>query len=62
LKNYPKIGKWYRVSEKIMKDSEGNSYHALFRKGRENTVAEWLLDAINGDLKDYGTDLIRKKY
>ena len=45
-----------------MKDSEGNSYHALFRKGRENTVAEWLLDAINGDLKDYGTDLIRKKY
>ena len=45
-----------------MKDSEGNSYHALFRKGRENTVAEWLLDAINGDLKDYGTDLVKKKY
>ena len=34
----PTIGKWYRVSDKAMKDSEGNSYHALFRKGSENKV------------------------
>ena len=38
LKQNPKIGKWYRVADKVMKDSEGNSYHALFRKGSENKV------------------------
>ena len=38
LKEDPKIGKWYRVYESGMKDSEGNSYHALFKKGSENKV------------------------
>ena len=38
IKENPTIGKWYRVSDKAMKDSEGNSYHALFRKGSENKV------------------------
>ena len=38
LKNDPKIGKWYRVSDSVMKDSEGHSYHALFKKGSENKV------------------------
>ena len=38
LKEEPKIGKWYRVYENGMKDSEGNSYHALFKKGSENKV------------------------
>lgn len=38
LKNNPKINKWYRVSDSVMKDSEGNSYHALFKKGSENKV------------------------
>jgi len=32
LKKEPKIGKWYRVSDSVMKDSEGGSYHALFKK------------------------------
>ena len=38
LKNNPKINKWYSVSDSVMKDSEGNSYHALFKKGSENKV------------------------
>lgn len=38
IKNMPKTDKWYRVSSKEMKDSEGNSYHALFKKGKENKV------------------------
>ncbi len=38
LKKNPAIGKWYRVADSGMKDSEGNSYHALFRKGSENKV------------------------
>ncbi|MBR5949157.1 MAG: hypothetical protein IKZ82_11030 [Clostridia bacterium] len=27
LKENPKVGKWYRVSDKKMKDSEGHGYH-----------------------------------
>ena len=38
IKENPKTTKWYRVSDKAMKDSEGNSYHALFKKGSENNV------------------------
>ena len=38
LKADPAVGKWYRVADSAMKDSEGNSYHALFKKGSENKV------------------------
>ena len=38
IKDDPKIGKWYRVSDSSMKDSEGGSYHALFKKGSGNGV------------------------
>lgn len=38
LKENPSIGKWYSVSTSEMKDSEGNAYHALFKKGSENKV------------------------
>lgn len=38
LKAAPAVGKWYRVADSAMKDSEGNSYHALFKKGSENKV------------------------
>ena len=38
LKDNPTVGKWYRVSDSKMKDSEGNGYHALFKKGSENKV------------------------
>lgn len=38
LKTDPTVGKWYRVSDSGMKDSEGHSYHALFKKGSENKV------------------------
>lgn len=38
LKKNPVVGKWYRVSDREMKDSEGGSYHALFKKGSENNV------------------------
>lgn len=38
LKENPTVGKWYRVTSSEMKDSEGNSYHALFKKGTENKV------------------------
>ena len=32
IKENPKVNKWYRVSDKVMKDSEGHKYHALFKK------------------------------
>lgn len=38
LKEKPTIGKWYRVASSKMKDSEGGSYHAFFKKGSENKV------------------------
>lgn len=38
LKENPSIGKWYSVSTSEMKASEGNAYHALFKKGSENKV------------------------
>lgn len=38
LKKDPMVGKWYRVAVEGMKDSEGGSYHALFKKGSENKV------------------------
>lgn len=38
LKTDPAVGKWYRVASSEMKDSEGHSYHALFKKGSENKV------------------------
>lgn len=38
LKENTTIGKWYSVSTSEMKDSEGNAYHALFKKGSENKV------------------------
>lgn len=38
LKENPTVGKWYRVASSEIKDSEGGSYHALFKKGSENKV------------------------
>lgn len=38
IKENPTVGKWYRVSDNAMKDSEGHSYHALFKKGSDNKV------------------------
>lgn len=38
LKENPTVGKWYRVSGSEMKDSEGHSYHAFFKKGSEKKV------------------------
>lgn len=38
LKQKPTVGRWYRVATSEMKDSEGGSYHALFKKGSENKV------------------------
>lgn len=38
LGDNPKEGKWYRVTSSEMKDSEGNGYHAFFKKGKENKV------------------------
>ncbi len=38
LKENPKTEKWYRVETRDMKDSEGNGYHAFFRKGSEEKV------------------------
>ena len=36
IKDNPEIDKWYRVATNEMKDSEGNGYHSLFKKGSEN--------------------------
>lgn len=38
LKENPTEGKWYRVTGSEMKDSEGNGYHAFFKKGTENKI------------------------
>lgn len=38
LKNNPKVGKWYRVTNSDMKTSEGDRYRALFKKGSEDKV------------------------
>ena len=38
LTTNPTVDKWYRVEDAGMKDSEGNGYHALFKKGSENKV------------------------
>lgn len=38
LKENPTVGKWYRVTSSEMRDSEGNGYHALFKKGTENKI------------------------
>ena len=29
---------------------------------QQKSIAEWLSDAIGGDLKDYGLDLVDKQY
>lgn len=38
LKADPVEGRWYRVADSAMKDSEGHGYHALFKKGSANKV------------------------
>lgn len=68
LKENPKINKWYRVSDKEMKDSEGNSYHALFKKGSENNVLVYFAGggvSVNEETaKDdtYNTKLVKPDY
>lgn len=68
IKENPKINKWYRVSDKEMKDSEGNSYHALFKKGSENNVLVYFAGggvSVNEETaKDdtYNTKLVKPDY
>lgn len=68
IKNNPKVGKWYRVSDKAMKDSEGNSYHALFKKGSDNKVLVYFAGggvSINEDTArddTYNTKLVKPDY
>ena len=38
LKDNPRLGKWYRVGGKEMKDSEGHSYRAFIKKGSDSKV------------------------
>lgn len=38
IRREPAIGKWYRVSSREMKTSEGGKYRAFFKKGSENKV------------------------
>lgn len=38
LKKNPEINKWYRVTSKEMKASDGSGYRAFFKKGSENKV------------------------
>lgn len=68
IKENPKINKWYRVSDKEMKDSEGNKYHALFKKGSENNVLIYFAGggvSVNEETaKDdtYNTKLVKPDY
>lgn len=38
IRRDPAIGKWYRVTSREMKTSEGGKYRAFFKKGSENKV------------------------
>ena len=38
LKEDPKIGKWYKITNSDMLTAKGNQYKAFFRKGSENKV------------------------
>lgn len=38
LKQNPKVGKWYRITDDTMLCSDGSQYKAFFRKGSENKV------------------------
>lgn len=68
IKENPKTTKWYRVSDKEMKDSEGNSYHALFKKGSENNVLVYFAGggvSVNEEMaKDdtYNTKLVKPDF
>lgn len=68
IKGNPKVNKWYRVSDKAMKDSEGNSYHALFKKGSENNVLIYFAGggvSVNGETArddTYNTKLVQPDY
>ncbi len=68
IKENPKTTKWYRVSDKAMKDSEGNSYHALFKKGSENNVLVYFAGggvSVNEEMaKDdtYNTKLVKPDF
>ena len=68
IKNNPKVGKWYRVSDKAMKDSEGNSYHALFKKGKSNNVLVYFAGggvSVNEEMArddTYNTKLVKPDY
>lgn len=68
IKENPKINKWYRVSDKEMKDSEGNNYHALFKKGSENNVLVYFAGggvSVNEETAKndtYNTKLVKPDY
>ena len=68
IKENPKINKWYRVSDKEMKDSEGNSYHALFKKGSSNNVLVYFAGggvSVNEETArdgTYNTKLVKPDY
>lgn len=68
IKENPKVNKWYRVSDKAMKDSEGHKYHALFKKGSENNVLVYFAGggvSVNEEMaKDdtYNTKLVKPDY
>lgn len=68
IKENPKENKWYKVSDKGMKDSEGNSYHALFKKGSSNNVLVYFAGggvSVNEEMaKDdtYNTKLVKPDY
>ena len=65
IKTDPKVGKWYRVSDSAMKDSEGNSYHALFKKGSGSGVMIYFAGggvSVNEEMArddDYNTRLVQ---
>lgn len=68
IKENPKVNKWYRVSDKAMKNSEGHKYHSLFKKGSENNVLVYFAGggvSVNEEMaKDdtYNTKLVKPDY
>lgn len=68
IKENSKVNKWYKVSDKAMKDSEGDEYHALFKKGSENNVLVYFAGggvSVNEETArddTYNTKLVKPDY
>ena len=59
LKAEPELGKWYRITPKGAKSSDGSEWHGLIRVGSENKVVVYFFGggvSINGYTSEHGKE------